>query len=359
MRSGKPTIRDVARQAGAGVGTVSRVLNENRHVSIETRRRVLEAIDHLGFRPDRTARGLVKGTTQTLGVLVPFFTKHYFLEILRGIQQSVSANDYSLIVYNVERPEQAVAHLDFLAKTRRVDALVIIALGGRLIAEVYGETPPIPIAGVDTEVLGATNLLPDHETGMYLAIRHLAQLGHERIALIDRPQDPVSGTVSAARQKGYVKACKQAGLAVPEPYRVLADYSQEGGYEAARRLLELAQPPTALACASDLQAIGAMKAVEERGLRVGGEVAVTGYHDVELAKYVGLTTVRVPAADMGEAAASLLARILAGRTAEIAATSFSPELVVRRSCGASLESDRKEPAPSGRVGVAAEIPTND
>src|SRR3990172_116807 len=102
-RQRRPTIHDVARRVAMGVGTVSRVLNESRHVSAETRRRVLEAIEQLGFRPDRVARGLVKGRTHTIGVLVPFFTKHYFLEILRGIERAASANDYSLIIYNVER----------------------------------------------------------------------------------------------------------------------------------------------------------------------------------------------------------------------------------------------------------------
>jgi LacI family transcriptional regulator len=331
----RPTIRDVAREAGVGLGTVSRVLSESPHVRPQTRQRVLEAVERLGFQPSHTARGLARGRTQTLGVLVPFFTKHYFLEILRGTQQSVSAHDYSLIVYNVERREQALAHLDFLAKTRRVDGLVIIALSGSLVAEVYDEMMPFPVVGVDTEISGTPILSPDHREGMYLAVRHLAKLGHRRIALIDRPQDPVSGTMIQARQDGYRRACKEAGLAVRRPYMAVADYSQEGGYEVAGRLLALARPPTALACASDLQAIGALRAVGERHLRVGVDVAVTGYHDVELAQYVGLTTVRLPAFDMGQAAVDLLVTTLAGRPTQGQMMSFSPQLIVRKSCGAS------------------------
>src|SRR3972149_3640801 len=158
--SGRTTIRDVAREAGVGIGTVSRVLNESRHVSAQTRRRVLDAIERLGFRPDRMARGLVKGATQTIGVLVPFFTKHYFLEILRGIEQSASASDYSLIVYNVERREQALAHLDFLAKTRRVDGLVVIALSGKLVSREYAGEAPFPLVWVDTEGPGTSKSPP-------------------------------------------------------------------------------------------------------------------------------------------------------------------------------------------------------
>jgi LacI family transcriptional regulator len=332
-RQRNPTIRDVAREAGVGLGTVSRVLSESRHVRPETRQRVLEAVEQLGFRPSRMAQGLAKGRTQTLGVLVPLFTKHYFLEILRGVEQSAFTYDYSLIVYNVERREQALAHLDFLSKTRRVDGLIVIALSHELITEAYAEMPAFPVIGVDTRIEGAASLLPDHEKGMYLAVRHLAHLGHRRIGLIDRHQDPVSGVVSQERQRGYVKACQEAGLSIPDGCPLVAEYSQKGGHNAARRLLTRRQPPTALACASDVQAIGAMRAVRERGLRVGDDVSVTGYHDVELAEYVGLTTVRVPASDMGTAAVRLLVEMLAGRPLEREVMRFSPRLVVRQSSG--------------------------
>jgi LacI family transcriptional regulator len=327
------TIRDVAREAGVGLGTVSRVLSESRHVRPETRQRVLEAVERLGFRPSRMAQGLARGRTQTLGVLVPFFTKHYFLEILRGVERSAFTYDYSLIVHNVERREQALAHLDFLGKTRRVDGLIVIALTDRLITEAYPEMPAFPVIGVDTRIEGAASLLPDHEKGMYLAVRHLARLGHQRIAFIDRHQDPVSGVVTQERQRGYVKACQEAGLSVPGAYQVVTEYSQKGGYGAARRLMARRQPPTAFACASDLQAVGAMRAVQERGLRVGDDVSVTGYHDVEVAQYVGLTTVRVPASDMGAAAVSLLVEMFAGRPPEQQVIRFSPRLVVRQSSG--------------------------
>src|SRR3972149_214808 len=150
--SGRTTIRDVAREAGVGIGTVSRVLNESRHVSAQTRRRVLDAIERLGFRPDRMARGLVKGATQTIGVLVPFFTKHYFLEILRGIEQTISSSDASLIIYNVERRQQVLAHLRILARTRRVDGLLVISLSGDLIGGVYQRSLPFPIVYIDSDV---------------------------------------------------------------------------------------------------------------------------------------------------------------------------------------------------------------
>jgi LacI family transcriptional regulator len=335
MPQRNPTIRDVAREASVGLATVSRVLSESSHVSPETRQRVLEAVERLGFRPSHMAQGLARGRTQTLGVLVPFFTKHYFLEILRGIERSASTCDYSLTIYNVERREQALAHLDSLGKTRRVDGLIVIALSHELVAEAYAEMPAIPVIGVDTRIEGAASLLPDHEKGMYLAVRHLARLGHQRIALIDRQQDPVSGAVSQDRQRGYVKACQEAGLSVPDSCQVVTEYSQKGGHNAARRLLARRLPPTAIACASDLQAIGALRAVQERGLRVGDDVSITGYHDVELAQYVGLTTVRIPTSDMATAAVRLLLEMVTGHPRRRDVVRFPPRLVVRQSSGAA------------------------
>jgi DNA-binding LacI/PurR family transcriptional regulator len=274
------------------------------------------------------AQGLVSGKTQTLGVLVPFFTKHYFLEILRGVEQAASASDYSLIIYNVERREQALAHLDFLARTRRVDGLVVIALSGRLISAAYPDGLPLPMVCIDTRAPGAINLSIDHKEGMYLAVRHLIEMGHKSIALIDRPQDPVCGTRIRGRQNGYLKAHREAGLPTSDSYMVVADYGQEGGYEAASKILDLRPPPTAIACASDLQAIGALQAIRGRGLRVPGDVAVTGYHDVELAQWAGLTTVRIPAFEMGKAAVDHLIDAAATRSPRGPAP-FRPQLVLR------------------------------
>jgi LacI family transcriptional regulator len=314
--------------ASVGVGTASRALSGSPHISASTRQQVLGAVERLGFLPSLMARGLVKGKTQTLGVLVPSFTKHYFLEVLRGVEQAASSRDYSLIIYNVERPEQALAHLNLLARTRRVDGLVVIALSGKLISAACSDGLPLPIVCIDTRLPGAINLSIDHKEGMYLAVQHLIEMGHKSIALIDRPQDPVSGMRSRARRKGYEKAHEEAGLPIPDSLVVLADYTQEGGYEATSKMLGLAQPPTAFACASDLQAIGALQAIRGRGLRVPGDIAVTGYHDVELAQWVGLTTVRVPAFEMGKAAVAPLLEGAAARSTRGPAP-FRPQLVIR------------------------------
>lgn len=339
--SGKVTIRDVARDAGVGVGTVSRVLTGSGPVAAATRSRVVETVERLQFRPSPAARRLATGRTMTLGAMVPFFTKHYYLEILRGVEQAASASDYSLAIYNVERPEQAREHLAFLRGTRRVDGLIVIALSGSLIQESFPDGFPFPITCVDSPCPdGCTSITVDHERGMYLAVTHLASRCHRVVALIDRPQDPVSGELSQERRDGYRKACEEANIRIREDLIVVSEYSEEGGYEAAGALLDLPDPPTALACASDLQAIGAIRAVRARGLELGFDVAITGYHDVDLAQYVGLTTVRLPALRMGMAAVFDLIAQIDGPESEKTHAAPPPELIVRESCGEARNNSR-------------------
>ena len=340
------TIRDVAREAGVGVGTVSRVLGGSDSVSPETRAHVLQVIDRLGFRPSRAARALVKGKTETLGVLVPFFTKDFFVELLRGIESAASLADYSLIIYNVERPEQVLTYLDFLQRTLRIDALLVVSLSPSLVLQAYPGEYPFPIAAVDTNLPRALCFQVNNVLGMQLAVSHLAERGHRQIALVDRYQDPVSPTLDPGRSQGYERACATAGITPPPDYYIVADFSDDGGYEAANQLLALSQPPTAIACASDRQAIGGMRAAQERGLRVGYDIAITGYHDIEPAKWIGLTTVRVPAGEMGGAAVRGLLEQLSDQHAPPTTITFEPELVVRET---SAGRRRDWPLPSELV----------
>ncbi|NIN66159.1 MAG: substrate-binding domain-containing protein, partial [Anaerolineae bacterium] len=271
----KMTIYDVARAAGVGIGTVSRVLNRSPlYVSEQTRRRVLEAVDKLSFRPDRAARALSRGKTEAIGVLVPFFTKYFFVEVLRGIEAATATNDYFLIIYNVEKKEEYVAHLDALAGRRRVDGLLVVSLNPQILRRVYLEQPPFPVVFVDTYTKGFNCIQVDHHGGFHSATVHLLGLGHERIALLDRPEDPPFRTPARERLAGYRQALREHGLAVRDEYTIMAEYSREGGRDAMDALLSLSVAPTAVVAASDLQAIGAMDAARERGLSVPEDLAV-------------------------------------------------------------------------------------
>lgn len=333
LRQTAVTIRDVAREARVALGTASRVFSGASGVRPETRQRVLEVAERLGFRPNPTARALARGRSNTLGVLVPFFfTRQNYIETVRGIQAGIAEHDYSLVVYSVERPEQVRTQLAALNRSGRIDGLIVVSLDGGLIDD---DSMPdaFPVLCVDSLRQGLSALLPDHESGVYQATRHLLQHGHTSIAFVDRPQDPVSHASSPARRLGYLRALDEAGIAPYEAWMVTEDYTAEGGYTSARRLLDIARPPTAFVCASDLQAIGVLRAARELRLRVGQDVAVFGYNDVGIAEYLGLSTVHIPSFRLGrEAVADLLSR-LDGAEPQPEVRYVEPRLVVRNSCG--------------------------
>jgi DNA-binding LacI/PurR family transcriptional regulator len=328
------TIRDVAREANVAVATASRVLTGSPKVRPETRERVLAVAERLGYRPNPTARALARGKTNTLGVLVPFFfTRQNYVEIVRGIQAGISEYDYSLVIHSVERPEQARSQFASLAKAGRVDGLIIVSLDGSVIDHEAIESP-IPVLYVDSNREGLPALVPDHERATHLATLHLIEVhGHKNIAFIDRPQDPVSQAHSAARRLGFLAAFRAASLE-PNPHAMVTeDYTAEGGYAAARRLLDLSSPPTAFVCASDLQAIGVMRAARELGLKVGHDLGIVGYNDVLIAEYLSLSTVHVPSFQLGRDAVSTLLSMLDDRQPDVQVRYIESRLVTRTSCG--------------------------
>ena len=332
LRQSAVTIRDVARGAKVAVGTASRVFSGSPRVSPETRERVLAVAESLGYRPNPTARALARGKTNTIGVLVPFFfTRQNHVEIVRGIQAGIADYEYSLAIHSVERQEQARAQSAEFIRSGRVDGLIIVSMAASVVGDEVRERS-LPMLCVDTVVPGLPALVPDHEKGAYLATKHLLdEHQHRGIAFIDRPQDPVSHAHSHARERGFRKAHEEAGRQPDPQVIVLEEYTPEGGYRAARRLLDLPVPPTAFVCASDLQAIGVIRAARELNLRVGRDVAIVGYNDVMIAEYLGLSTVHIPSFRIGrDAVAALLALDV---NVEASLTYVEPRLVMRTSCG--------------------------
>lgn len=328
------TIQEVARHAGVGVGTVSRVLNKHRHVSDATRQRVLAAIEELDYRPDLAARGLRMGRTHTIGVLVPFFTHHFFIEILRGAERALAQTDYSLVVFDVERPEERDAYLREAALSQRLDGLLVISLvphPGDL--ERFRERG-FPVVLVDAHHDDFSSIEIDHRQAATAAVHHLLDLGHSRIGFIDRLEDPFTPMYSPGRQDGYRGALTQRGIPVWPEYVFVEEFSRQGGYRGGKRLLALPDPPTAIFTATDIQAIGAIEAVWESGGRVPDDIAVVGYNDVEIAEYLGLTTMSLPTEEMGRRGVEVLIATIEGRQEAPVHIRLSADLVVRASCGA-------------------------
>ena len=327
-----PTIRDVAREAGVGVGTVSRVLGGSLQVAPQTRARVEAAIQRLGYRPSPAARALSRRRSHTLEVVVPLFTRHFYVEVLRGIETALAPTDYALVIRTVERPADRERALAALGGRGRADGAVIVSL--RPTPEVVERLAAVglPAVLVDAAHPGLASVAVDHAAAAAMATRYLLELGHRRIALVDHHEDPFSPVVPTDRQRGYRTALAGAGLHPAPQHEIVADFSPEAGMAALDALLGVPEPPTAVFVGSDTQAVGVLETARRRGRRVPGDVSVIGYNDIEMARYLGLTTVHVPMREMGRQGAELLLATLDQPGRPPRRIELPTELVVRRTC---------------------------
>ena len=324
---GVTTIARVAQEAGVGVGTVSRVINGSAAVSETTRRRVLDVVAELGYEPNATARALSTGRTRSIGVIAPFFTRSSIIERLRGVGPALAGAGYQLILFDVERPEQRDAA--FRSLIGRVDGLLSISMAPDPADLERLAAAGVPVVLVDQAHDRLPTVLVDDVAGGRMATGHLLELGHERIAFAGDTVDGVHGASASSRRcVGYQRALADAGIPVRPELVKLRPHGREAG-AIARDLLALANPPTAVFAASDLQALSMIDAVEAVGARVPEDVSVVGFDDVELARYAGLTTVAQPLEVSGRKGAELLLRALDGDELSEPRQHLPLEVVVR------------------------------
>jgi DNA-binding LacI/PurR family transcriptional regulator len=328
-RQRQPTIRDVARHAGVGVGTVSRVLNASGAVSEETQARVHAAVEELGYRRSMVARRLSVGRAHALGIVAPFFTTPSVIERLRGIVERLGGSGYDILIFSVETVEQrATAFRDF-ARHDRVDGLLVISLPLSDSEVATLQHDKLPVILLDVAHPALTHVVIDDVSGGELATRHLLDKGHRRIAFVgDGPSDGFGFTSSERRLDGYAIALERAGIAVDDS---LVRRGRHGHAEAsalATELLSADAPPTAVFAASDIQAFGVLEAAGALGRRVPEDVAVIGFDDIEMASVMGLTTVHQPLFESGARGADLLLAALDGPAGPLA--QLEPLAVVER-----------------------------
>jgi DNA-binding LacI/PurR family transcriptional regulator len=328
------TIRDVARKAGVGLGTVSRVINHSPLVSDLTRERVLTAIAELQFRPNPVARRLSLGKTLTIAVVVPFFTRPSFVERLRGVENSLVDSPYDLVLYNIETPERRDRCFREVTQRDRSDGVLILSLPPRADDVITLEQATIPIVLVDANHPSLTRLnriIVDDVAGGRQAVEHLIGLGHRRVGYIcDQLDSPFNFTSSADRYAGYRQALAAAGLDERPEYFAQGEHSREAARQLAQRMLAVPEPPTAIFAASDTQALGVLEAAQQAGRQVPADLSVIGYDDIEVAEYLGLTTMRQPMFASGQQGVELLLRILAAPDTLPECRTLPTELLVRR-----------------------------
>jgi len=315
-RDRAPTIRDVARHAKVGVGTVSRVLNDSPLVSEDARRRVHRTIDELGYRRSSTARNLSLGRTQMIGVVAPFFTSNSVLERLRGVVTKLRDHDYDLVLFDVETLPQRNDAFTSFARTDRVDGLLVMSLRPSDEEVESLQREGLPVVLVDVRHPALPRVVIDDVLGGQMATEHLLDKGHTNIGFVGDAPTPFGFTSSEHRRQGMARTLRRAGIKRREDYEVRGPHGREQAQELAERLLRLPDRPTAIFAASDVQAMGVLAAARAMRLRVPQDLAVIGFDDIEVAEVLGLSTVHQPLRETGARGVELLLSAIDGIGAE-------------------------------------------
>ena len=305
------TIRDLAREAGLSTGTVSNVLNNLQTVSGENREKVLAAIKKLDYKKNRTAYQLRSKTSFTLGLVIPDIANPFYPEIARGLEDAASRQGYSLFLCNKDRSvEQERVVLDALV-SQNVAGIVLYKpqLPAQEIEKVRSSCALVLI-DMAPDAFNCDSINVDDAQGIRMALRHIAEMDHRRIAFISGSEDAYSSTI---RMRTYIDTMKELGLPILDGYLQKGDYSLYSGRRAVESMMSLPQPPTAIMSANDIMAIGAMLRAAEMGLSIPADLSIVGYDDSQAVQYAKpeLSTVWHPKYEIGQAATDLLLRRIA------------------------------------------------
>ncbi|MFZ4450692.1 catabolite control protein A [Salibacterium aidingense] len=306
------TIYDVAREAGVSMATVSRVVNGNPNVKPATRKKVLDAIEGLGYRPNAVARGLASKKTTTVGVIIPDISSIFFAELARGIEDIATMYKYNIILCNSDQNKEKEIHLINTMLEKQVDG--ILFMGGE-ITEEHAETfkrssVPIVLAATLDENREMPSVNIDYQQAAFDAVSELINSGVQRVGMVTGPlEDPVNGY---QKFSGYKKACEELGHGFDENLVAVGDYTYDAGLEAAQKLMGLDKAPTAIFAATDEMALGVIHGLQDTGVKVPEDVQVVGFDNTRLAQMVRptLTTVVQPMYDIGAVSMRLLTKYM-------------------------------------------------
>ncbi len=316
MANSRPTIKDIAREAGVSVATVSRALRDLPYVASETRSRVVEVAAELEYEAHPQASRLASGRTWTIGVVAPQFGTWFPFRALGGINSVFAKAGYDVLLSMMTAPGDRLRFLrDARSFCRRVDGIVLIDT----FVGVEGDAATFfdrPVVAVGERLEGASSITIDNRLAARCAVEHLIELGHRRIGLVAGPHLPDLPTpVPDERRRGYEDALRASGLSVDPALEASGDWTAAGGAAALSALLDCCEPPTAVFCMSDEMAFGVLRAAGRHGLSVPGDLSVIGFDDHDLADALGLTTMRQAVDEMGIRAAATVMTLIDGEPA--------------------------------------------
>lgn len=324
------TIYDIAREAEVSIATVSRVFNNSSSVTRKTREKVLAVAENLGYHPRALAQSLARKKTKIITVIVPVISNYFFMEVLAGMQDKIADYDYDLQIFNVKIADDLLNQADHIMKRGWGEGYVVISVH---LADSEWELLDkynVPVVLIDEYYPGFDTISVDSIEGAYTATSHLIEQGYTSIGMICAKPDskPIID-----RRLGYRRAMEDAGLLVDPGLIVTGDdmerdgFTENNGYQAMTKLIQNKQPPQACFCASDIQALGAIKAMRDNNVKI----PVIGFDDLEFSEYVGLSTMRQPMYEMGALAIEKMVKRLEEKQSDITHTVFSPDLVLRTS----------------------------
>lgn len=328
-KSGKPTIRDVALRAGVSHQTVSRVVNHDKSVTPETRKKVEEAIDTLGFRPNAIARYMAKGSTRTIACISPNLTDFTFSSLIEGAEVYARSNGYFLMSASAPDAGSFAKLIDQLVKSRRVDALLVINPYADERKNFLPSDVPVVLMGARPRSEGLASVALDDVQGGTIATQHLISLGHKRIAVLSGPleEDCVQD-----RTEGYQRAMAEAGLQVDPALLYAGDWSATSGQQGVDHLLRVQDGFSAIFAQNDRMAVGAIHQLQLKGFSIPSDISIVGFDDMPLASYFNppLTTIHQDTFLIGQEAVKLLLQVIEDPALPPQHACFPGELIIRK-----------------------------
>ena len=343
------TIKDVARAADVSVATVSRVCSGGASVSDATRQKVENAVRTLGYIPNGAARSLITSRTNAIGVLLPDVYGEVFSEIIRGIDSTSRVRGYHVLVSS-SHAQRADIRAALRSMRGRVDGLIVMSAEDETATEVDELPPTVPVVLLNRPTDRVPSITVENFEGARAMVRHLLGIGHRRIAII---MGPAHNQDAAERLRGYRAALREVEIEIDPSLELRGDFTEASGYQAACVAVGLTRRPTAVFAANDSMAIGALSAFRECSIRVPADIAVAGFDDIQIARYMNppLSSVHVDIAGLGARAAAILLDGIAEAPSRqpVVRASVPTQLAIRRSCGALLPASSQDPAPPSRA----------
>jgi transcriptional regulator len=336
-------IRDIARIAGVGVSTVSRVINNHPDVKEQTRERVLEIIRENNYIPNNSARNLKKNNTKNIGVLIKGVFNPFFSEMLDLISKRISKAGYSMILEHHDYlSDDEMSNLISIIKEKRLQG--VICLGGNF-TEVKNDdfdeiNVPVVLTSINhkygKELSNFSSVSIDNEKSAYSATKYLIDCGHKNIAIILGDEYDIG--ISYRREAGYLKALNDNGIQFNKEYRILGNYNYRGAYDKTIKFLEDHNEVTAIFAISDIMAVGCAKAIKDKGLVVGKDISIMGFDGMDISEFYNptITTVIQPKVEMAKISVDLLLDLMANKT-ENKHIILNTELIIRESTNSIIE----------------------